>query len=544
MKKKIVGILVGTLLIAAAVLPVAGTMDVIKNKTVSSTQLSDPEWNRTYGGSEADKFLDVDETDDGGFIACGTTETSNNHCPWILRVDSEGNEIWNWTITEFYYNDTFFDITWCWCDDIEQTDDGGYIAFFILGFDYNEVERMLGGLVKLDSQGGEEWMQIYGDEFEWTILPQSIMVVDDGFMGVGAHTPPIDDPPDPGRALCVFKTDSSGELQWHQAYRYSGYINNWARGFCSTDDDGGYLIVGDVRISENYWDAIMVKTDSNGNEEWNKTFGGSSSGYETFENVFQTNDGGYIICGQTTSFGAGLTDAWLLKTDATGNEIWNKTFGERYIDSSWDFESTADGGYIIPIRIHIMGMSTDSWVIKVNGDGIVEWKHIYEEPGRQHFAGLCSTSDDGCIASGTTGGWDTTSSDALLVKYAAYGENNAPNAPIITGETSGIAGKEYEYTFNAVDPDGGDVYYWIQWDDGCPSVEWIGPYPSGVDVKLNHTFENQGTFTIGAKARDVFDAESDWGELTVTMPRNRIATNNLLVRILEQFPLLRLLFQR
>jgi len=96
---------------------------------------------------------------------------------------------------------------------------------------------------------------------------------------------------------------------------------------------------------------------------------------------------------------------------------------------------------------------------------------------------------------------------------------NPPTAPSITGQTNGKAKIEYEYTFNAVDPDGQDVYYYIDWGD-TNKEEWIGPYSSGENVNVKHTWSNQGTYTIKAKAKDTHGAESDWGTLSVTMPKN------------------------
>ena len=120
--------------------------------------------------------------------------------------------------------------------------------------------------------------------------------------------------------------------------------------------------------------------------------------------------------------------------------------------------------------------------------------------------------------------------------FRTYGTDNLPpETPEIDGQTSGTAGVEYTYTFSTTDPDDDDVYYWILWGDDCPAVEWIGPYASGEEVSVAHTYSERGTYTITAKAKDIYDAESDWGSLEVTMPRAR-AVNNLLVRFLQNYP--------
>lgn len=94
-----------------------------------------------------------------------------------------------------------------------------------------------------------------------------------------------------------------------------------------------------------------------------------------------------------------------------------------------------------------------------------------------------------------------------------------PSSPMINGQTNGNAGKEYEYTFFSIDPKGTDLYYWVDWADGT-NTSWVGPYASGIEVTINHTWEHQGFYTIRAKAKDINGAESEWGTLSVTMPKN------------------------
>ncbi|KYK27585.1 hypothetical protein AYK20_02330 [Thermoplasmatales archaeon SG8-52-1] len=113
------------------------------------------------------------------------------------------------------------------------------------------------------------------------------------------------------------------------------------------------------------------------------------------------------------------------------------------------------------------------------------------------------------------------------------GTNNPPETPDIDGTTNGNAGTKYTYTFNSVDPDGDDVYYYIKWDDGHTEV-WDGPHASGTNVNIDHTYTKEGTFTIEAKAKDIYGEESAWGTLTVTMPRTKSISNTFLVNILKQ----------
>ena len=116
-------------------------------------------------------------------------------------------------------------------------------------------------------------------------------------------------------------------------------------------------------------------------------------------------------------------------------------------------------------------------------------------------------------------------------------ENEPPNIPDIDGTTSGKIGNLYTYTFKSTDPDEDNLYYYINWDDGNIE-EWIGPYNSGEDAVVSHTWSEKGTYAIKAKVKDDYDMESDWGTLTVSMPRNRAYSNTLLLRLLERFPIL------
>jgi len=98
--------------------------------------------------------------------------------------------------------------------------------------------------------------------------------------------------------------------------------------------------------------------------------------------------------------------------------------------------------------------------------------------------------------------------------------NNEPNAPDISGETNGKNGKEYDYIFSAKDPENNEVYLWIDWGDGNVE-EWLGPYDSEEEITLSHAWEEEGKYTIKAKAKDVKEAEGDWGYLQVSMPFNK-----------------------
>ena len=111
-----------------------------------------------------------------------------------------------------------------------------------------------------------------------------------------------------------------------------------------------------------------------------------------------------------------------------------------------------------------------------------------------------------------------------------------PNPPTITGPNIGMHGVEYNYTFVTTDPDGDDVYYWIAWGD-FTYEKWIGPYSSGEEVTVGHTWSKKGTYNIYSRNKDIYGAEGGTSKLKVWMPVNQnVYSFPLLQRLLERFP--------
>ena len=123
----------------------------------------------------------------------------------------------------------------------------------------------------------------------------------------------------------------------------------------------------------------------------------------------------------------------------------------------------------------------------------------------------------------------STWSGSLTVKIGI------PNKPLIEGPTTIKPGVAYNYTFSATDPDGDDLYYWISWHDNTYE-EWIGPYASGEIITVNHTWAKKGQYNLWSHVKDIYGAEGPWTKLEISVPRNRIQTNLLFLRLLERFP--------
>jgi hypothetical protein len=166
--------------------------------------------------------------------------------------------------------------------------------------------------------------------------------------------------------IFLIKTDANGNIIWSKTY--GGTYWDYARSVQQTSD-GGYIVAGVTGSFGAGWDDIfLIKTDANGNISWAKTYGGTYDDHAY--SVQQTSDGGYIVAGYTKSFGAGNVDFFLIKTDANGNIIWAKTYGGTYDDHAYSVQQTSDGGYIVAGETNSFGAAWyDIFLIKTDANG-------------------------------------------------------------------------------------------------------------------------------------------------------------------------------
>jgi hypothetical protein len=493
-------------------------------------------WNHTFGGGSYDEGYSVQQTSDGGYIITGATSSfgAGNWDVWLIKIDSTGGEQWNRTFGGSSYDRG---------SSVQQTSDGGYIisgATYSYGLGEFDV-----WLVKTDSNGNEVWNSTFGgSSVDWGYSAQQ---TNDGGYIISGYT----DSYGAGNSdVWLVKTDSNGNEVWNSTFGGVKYD----RGFSvQQTSDGGYIVTGytvSYDADDTGCDIFLIKTDLNGIEEWYKIFGGTgiSNKFDIGYSVQQTSDGGYIIIGDTEIYFIAESDVWLIKTDPSGNEEWNRIFGGSGSDRGRSVKETSDGGYVITGWAASYGAGDpDVWLIKTASNGNEEWEDTYgfAENSSDWGYSVQQTNDGGYIIAGATmpDGWKISDSspsyreegtDVWLIKTA--GENHPPNTPTITGQETGKVGQRYNYTFNAIDPDGNDVYYFIDWGDTTNS-SWIGPFPSGNEIIKSHTWSKKGTYTIKAKAKDVHGDESDWKTLSVIMPcSDNIPLIQFWERLLDRFP--------
>jgi hypothetical protein len=166
-------------------------------------------------------------------------------------------------------------------------------------------------------------------------------------------------------SLVAIFTQSAYAVAFAKTYGGTNYDDAFS---VRQTSDGGYIVAGVTSFGAGNWDVFLLKTDANGNIIWAKTYGGTSS--DIAWSVRQTSDGGYILAGLTLSFSAGEWDIFLIKTDANGNIIWTKTYGGTDDDLAYSAQQTSDGGYIVAGETRSFGAGTwDAFLIKTDANG-------------------------------------------------------------------------------------------------------------------------------------------------------------------------------
>jgi predicted secreted protein len=318
-------------------------------------------WDTTFGGVNTDYNPDIKQTTDDGFIITARTYSfgAGANDIWVIKLDKNGTEQWNTT-----YGKEFVEYN----GECQQTTDGGYIIVGTtsrkdpLNFDL--------WLIKIDSESNEEWnrtFQTAPQSFEFGLSVQQTH--DSGYLIAGSY---ISYGTNTSYDIWLIKTDAQGNEQWNRIYREN---SSW-KGTCSIEptSDGGYIVLANRGYYESKQvDFFLMKINQYGDEQWNRTYGGLQDDYAS--EAYQTSDGGYIIIGYTVSYGAGEADVWMIKTDAYGDELWNRTYGRKHNDAGHSIDLTRDGGYIIT---GIKGTSSkddpaydtyDIWLIKTDSQG-------------------------------------------------------------------------------------------------------------------------------------------------------------------------------
>jgi len=310
-------------------------------------------WSSNYGGDYNEQGYSGCALPDGGYAVLGSTFSfgDGDHDIYLLRLNSFGDTLWTRS-----YGGSSAD----YGHDIQTTSDSGFIIV---------------GLTRSFGSGN-------GDVY-------------------------------------LIKTDSSGNVTWSRTFGGGEFDEGWSVRQAS---DGGFVVCGTTNsFGAGYADVYLLKTDASGNLQWSKTFGGS--GGESGSAVRRTLDGGYILTGSTGSFGTGYSSIYVIRTDSDGDSLWIKTFGGLKADFGYSVETLPDGSFIFAGASSSFGLGYgDAYLFKIDSDGFLLWEQAYGGSKDDRAYAVLPTSDGGYIMAGTTESFGSGKIDCYVVRTDPLGE--------------------------------------------------------------------------------------------------------------------------
>jgi hypothetical protein len=309
-------------------------------------------WNKTYGGLGSDKARVVIQTNDGGLALAGSTSSygSGDSDVYLIKTDSEGEIKWEGAYGGYAYDGAY---------GLVQTQDKGFVlAGFTNSYGAGQYDAYV---VKTDSEGIIEWNKTYTGTWSGTQYDGAydiIQTTEGGYAIVGFTSFGFPD-------MLVVKINSEGIEEWTQSY--GGLFSDTAYSILQTQDEGFVFTGFTQSVGAGESDILLVKTDSNGLMEWHQTFGGVES--ENAHALIQTFDGGFALAG-TTSLGD--HEMLFVKTNSTGHMEWNCTYGGPNADGAFSLVQTDNDSYVIvgsstekAVELFTMN-SYEFWILKIS----------------------------------------------------------------------------------------------------------------------------------------------------------------------------------
>lgn len=363
------------------------------------------QWARTYGGSDFDRAFFIQQTSDGGYVAAGYTASGGAGVSdfWVLKLSLAGVIEWQHT-----YGGSGDDVAYA----VQETSDGGYIiAGNTNSFGAGESDYWI---LKLTSEGDVEWQFTYGgigDDTAYSIQETS----DEGYIVAGymhffgASTSDI----------CILKLTSGGDIEWKHIYGGTGDDKAYS---VQETSEGGYIIAGSTQylsaLDHDFW---VLKLTSTGFFEWQRIYGGSGDDVAYY--IQETSDEGYIVAGDTDSFGVNGSKLWVLKLTSIGDVEWERIYGGNDNDYLNCIQETSDGGYVVTGNTYSFGAGdSDILALKLSSAGDIEWQRTYGGSEEDVAYYIQQTSDGGYVAAGYTDSFGAGGSDFLVLKLFPDGD--------------------------------------------------------------------------------------------------------------------------
>jgi hypothetical protein len=358
-------------------------------------------WNLTYGSTGSDIGNDIIQTPDGNFAIVGYTNSfgAGNYDAYLLRVDSLGNFIGDKT-----YGGPGYD----YATAVINTRDGGlaivgYTDVGTVSANYNAM------LIKTDLAGNVAWQKTY-DTTMYDFGYDVKQTTDGGYIISGTSDSKI----------YLIKTDNLGNPVWSKSYEDTVSSHAWHDGYAVIQTpDGGYLVAGQLGFQNESRGGYLMKVNSQGNLVGDLIFVGTNSC--TFNSIDKTKDGNYIICGEYDD------DVYLVKVNSGGGVIWDNYFGGDNTEEGYSVTTCPDGGFFVAGYYYdnLYDKVGEMYLVKTDPSGNIVWDTTYGTYNTDYGYGGTTTSDGGFIACGYTYTYNR-SNDIMVVKTDAHGRAYEP----------------------------------------------------------------------------------------------------------------------
>jgi hypothetical protein len=373
------------LLLAISIL-LTPNFNVAKNFTVSAAN-SDPVnllranvlWEKTYGGAGDDRAFYATAVADG-FVVVGSSTSfeQDKTVGWVLRLDNEGNTLWN---------QTFFQGAGSEFRQVLSLDDG----FLLVGNVFLPSGDTDGYVVRTDAEGNLSWNITLGGGKVDKLF--SAVETQDGFVLVGLTYSFGND-----SDVWAVRMDVNGNVVWNKTY--GGSMEDTGRAITLTENHH-YMIAGYTNSMGNGdYDWLLLTIDNSGNLLWSKTYGGlqSDKAYAVAETA-----GEYVIAGDTRSKGSGDNDAWIIKVYSNGNLLWDKTAGGEGFDMPNCVTVSNSGGYLVGGFTFSFGNGErDFWLFRVDDSGNIPWSSTVGRSGFEEAYAVLEVAENEFVMAGWT----------------------------------------------------------------------------------------------------------------------------------------------
>jgi len=217
--------------------------------------------------------------------------------------------------------------------------------------------------------------------------------------------------------IYLLKLDSGCNFKW--SYALGGINNDWGYAIKQTFDNGFIIAASSNSYGNGGYDAVLLKRDSLGNYQWQKTYGGND--WDFAYDVIQTFDSGYVFCGETYNNTAGFSDVYVVKTNVFGDTLWTKTVGGSLADRGNALIQTSDSSIVVAGIRNTLTDSTQAYVLKFDKDGTLLWDSVFGGAKYDVANSIIETTDGSFVFVGTSDSFGTTNNDCFITKISANG---------------------------------------------------------------------------------------------------------------------------